>query len=85
MADYISRKVAIEALENSDADVCAQYPDGYCGCGFSRAAVRAMLKNVPAADVEPVRHGRWLEDDYGFNICSECGWKMDLEGENDTD
>lgn len=60
MSDYISREAAIEAFENVDADVCEQYPDGYCDWGFGRAVVESTLKNVPAADVEPVRRGRWI-------------------------
>ena len=76
MADYISREAAIEALENSDADVCEQYPDGYCDWGFGRETVESTLKNVPAADVEPVRHGRWVDKKGGFwdvAKCSVCG------------
>lgn len=30
------------------------------------------LKNAPAADVVPVRHGHWIEDG-DYQICSECG------------
>lgn len=22
---------------------------------------------------EPIKHGRWKEDEYGFLVCSECG------------
>ena len=49
---------------------------------------------LPAADVAPVRHGRWIEHEDGVFTCSECGnaesnesyfcrycgAKMDLEG-----
>lgn len=28
-------------------------------------------------DTEPVRHGKWIEDDYGFFHCSECGFEFD--------
>lgn len=28
--------------------------------------------DIPAADVAPVRRGRWIEED-GIQICSECG------------
>lgn len=30
-----------------------------------------------SADVAPVVHGKWIEDDYGFNHCSECGYEWD--------
>ena len=28
---------------------------------------------LPATDVAPVRHGRWIEHDDGVFTCSECG------------
>lgn len=31
------------------------------------------LEELPTADVEPVRHGRWLLDSSGAEFCSECG------------
>lgn len=80
MADYISREAAIDALENIDADVCKQYPDGYCDWGISRAAIKAMLKNVPAADVKPVRFtvaipSEMEMDYYGtWGECQSCGY-----------
>lgn len=81
MSDYISREAAIEAFENVDADVCEQYPDGYCDWGFGRAVVESTLKNVPAADVEPVRRGKWnirVSDERTLCLeCSVCGRKVD--------
>lgn len=95
MSDYISRKAAIEKIrveictgcEHSISSVCE-----YCGVGN----VLLLIKSLPAADVEPVRHGRKIEDGdigcfylcslcgeclpYGANYCPICGAKMDLEG-----
>ncbi len=41
---------------------------------------KRMLADMPAADVAPVRWGRWIEDKNTFpgfnlanNLCSECG------------
>ena len=34
--------------------------------------------DIPAADVAPVQHGRWIEED-GTQICSECGEEHDWE------
>ena len=41
----------------------------YCGT----ADYIYMIEDMPAADVAPVRHGRWKR--YGKNLgeCSECG------------
>lgn len=102
MSDYISR----EAFKKK-----------YLCCGYLPEMSEKEFDEFPAADVEPVRHGRWgcvydyytgetditcshckntrtvngcfvstdgkscyFEDDY----CSNCGAKMDLEGENGT-
>ena len=35
--------------------------------------LREELANFLAADVEPVRHGHWLNDESYEYICSECG------------
>ena len=36
------------------------------------------IKRIPAADVAPVRRGRWIEED-GIQICSECGEEHEWE------
>ena len=57
------------------------------GLGFSREingdlekTVTAVYESAPAADVAPVRHGRWIEQPLDFDLCgvayyqcSECG------------
>ena len=52
---------------------------------------RHCVDGKPAADVAPVRHGRWIEDERTYpgpglknNLCSVCGeiagsWKEGLE------
>jgi hypothetical protein len=30
------------------------------------------IENAPTADVEPVRHGRWYENNIGDAVCSNC-------------
>lgn len=61
MKEYIERAVAIEAIRKY------QYPYG----------VEFLLSNIPAADVSPVRHGRWevIRDPYGRveGFLCECG------------
>lgn len=92
MSDYISREALKEAFENADADVCESFPDGYCDWGFGRQNIQDVIASVPAADVEPVRHGRWemvypdgtfckgeaLRTMYALLVCSECGKTFEL-------
>ena len=40
--------------------------------------VYAIIEQFPAADVAPVRRGRWIEED-GIQICSECGEEHEWE------
>ena len=60
MSDCISREAAIEAVrEEFSCETCNGSNVGtictVCNVG---EAIR-LIKNIPAADVEPVRHGRW--------------------------
>ena len=67
MKEYIERAAAINAIRQY------QYPYG----------VEFLLVNIPAADVAPVRHGRWIGIEYDgyadgcpvYDLweCSECG------------
>ena len=47
--------------------------------------LREEIANFLAADVEPVRHGHWLNDESYEYICSECGkyapFNLDIYGE----
>jgi hypothetical protein len=62
MAEYIEREAA-----------CSLMPDDYYGWRDKQ-----FLKSVPAADVAPVRHGKWVWDEDGIDWgigswrCSEC-------------
>lgn len=77
MDEYISRR---ELLARYDAE-----HEGTPG------RARELIKQAPAADVAPVRRGRWIEDERTYpgpglknNLCSACGevagaWKEGLE------
>ena len=64
--EYIEREAAIEAIMSDPPD--AHYPQWYVD----------KIKSIPAADVAPVRRGRWIEED-GIQICSECGEEHEWE------
>lgn len=64
MDEYIKRKTVINHL-----DACMDTiwkPE--------IVALKCFVEGIPAADVAPVRHGRWaLNKKYGDYECSECG------------
>ena len=71
MAEYIERELAIEALSRGE------------GCGN---VCRRAIERILAADVVPVRHGRWINaypdiepnPMFMYGICSECGFEQGI-------
>ena len=68
MAEYIKKEAAMDIVRRTSGDYAAAF---------------AEIRRLPAADVAPVRHGRWVD-----NHCTACGmmpmgdemWKhLDLE------
>ena len=66
MDEYIEREAA-----------CSSMPDDYYGWRDKQ-----LLKSIPSADVQPVRHGRYIGEYDGYAdgnpvydmwYCSECG------------
>jgi hypothetical protein len=69
MAEYIDKQVYNDAIR----EAVLKYPNTFYN-GLETA--RQIAHDLPAADVQPVRHGRWLKKDYGgfyWYECSECG------------
>lgn len=38
----------------AEADVCEEFPDGYCEFGFSRERIGELLRDIPTVDAVPV-------------------------------
>ena len=56
MDECIKREAVIEAIMSEPPD--AQYPQWYVD----------KIKSIPAVDVAPVRHAKWVD-----NHCTACG------------
>ena len=65
MAEYIKREALRDALYDADA--------------ITMNGVK-ILNQFPSADVEPVKHGRWVCGDYYDvgDVCSECDWDSQM-------
>lgn len=79
MTDYISREAALKTL----CKYCDPEPDGSMPCDGCHppCADYEDFKTIPAADVAPVVHGRWVKmtgmmppEYVGHYECSECMW-----------
>ena len=72
MADYIEKEAAKEAILSWA--VCINHPEL-----LSKEDAMYCIDNLPAADVAPVRHGRWeppAVGKYGV-LCSVCRSQVD--------
>lgn len=72
MTEFIKRKEAYKAaLEKTNNPACPT---------FIAANVLQSIVDIPAADVEPVRHGYWQVGYFRDRVCSRC-----LHPDNDLD
>ena len=67
MDEYIKKEEAIRALLNDAPEQV----------GYSREDAADCIRYMDAADVAPVRHGRWERIADGAALCTACKRKMD--------
>lgn len=85
MSDYISRKAAVKIAQKyglANGSALGRHT-GLADC------IAIEIEGLPAADVEPVRHGQWLrtDDDWSSLVtiqCSACGGEWCFEVDEDV-
>lgn len=65
MAEYIEREALPQKKERGF------FLDDYFNAGWN--ACLNNIEAIPAADVVPVRHGRWIYNEKSMAVCSICG------------
>ena len=86
ISEYIEREAISEEIRKY---YYKNPPNSSYGEGFDRGLDRAQraILDAPAADVAPVRHGRWLlqanneRTNYRWNVTAECSECCDEEKE----
>ena len=87
MDEYISREALVKKIRSN----IFSFAEDSWESGYNKAMAEIMewIKRTPAADVEPVRHGRWIRGvSKGFPKNPTCLWYCSCCGEkiryNDT-
>ena len=80
MAEYIEREAALNWMYELIEARRAWTSDARGEIQGLNAAICA-IEDIPAADVVPVRHGRWVWDEESWwHKCSACGMTFGYDG-----
>ena len=72
---FIDANNLIEEIREERCYNCRNFKDMKCDyCGT--ADYIYMIEDMPAADVAPVRHGRWIASHDEFCTCSICKYPV---------
>lgn len=83
MDEYINKNVLYEKIaqleelaRNRYLDAPSLYYPMYMTQLNERAYFKQIITDFPSADVEPVRHGRWIASHDEFCACSICKYPV---------
>lgn len=78
MDEYIKREEAVKKIKSCIFTAEDAWESGY---NTAMAEIMGWIKHMPSADVQPVKHGRWILCDDGYVRCSECNRKAFIEND----
>ena len=52
---------------------------GITAVSFALERVKSYIQKLPAADVQEVKHGEWVRDEFDMLCCSECNEEPEFE------
>jgi hypothetical protein len=81
MDEYISREEVVEEIKSRISTAENAWESGY---NTAMAEIREWIKRIPSADVQPVKHGRWINEGFLNIYCSNCsktpdGWPTPMQ------
>ena len=71
MAEYIEREALMRRIKEIHCAECDSYHGVRCRACWVDDTLD-YIDSEPAADVAPVRHGRWIMHDDEFGLTCEC-------------
>ena len=85
MAEYIEREALMRRIKEIHCAECDSYHGVRCRACWVDDTLD-YIDSEPAADVAPVRHGRWIDaypdiephPMFMYGICSECGFEQGI-------
>lgn len=75
MTEYITKEQAIGVVEEAVGNIINSDSESVNLTDLEIEIQMTITDYTDAADVAPVRHGRWTRIDYHDARCSECGHK----------
>ena len=76
MAEYIERETVIKTLKDNVTEM-ERYIYFGSNLGIPEDEIEDIVNEIPVADVDVGKHGRWIYESLGFGAyryrCSECG------------
>lgn len=85
MDEYISKHEPIEEIKRIYCTNCNSYNGAMCRACDHQDDID-IIEDTKAADVQPVKRGRWITTDdveHFIAVCSECGRTEDSRGIKD--
>lgn len=84
MSDYIDRDELIKHIK----DLPTWWGDDSVGCAFYLTRAITSIENAPVADVQEIKHGKWIKmdiipDDVDY-YCSKCRNFIDIATGRET-
>ena len=82
MAEYIEKTQLLEKLKHRvSTDDDSKFATGFIkGTNEALGIIEEWIASIPAADVAPVVHGRWLNfyNDFSCAECDRCGTTFEV-------
>ena len=74
MAEYIDKVELKKAMYHESFEKDSELQRWDSGCWIRYKLFENVVESIPVADVQPVKHGRWISDNpqYLLSHCSEC-------------
>ena len=72
MDDYISRQMAMDSAHKKIFSKWELFHEK----SLNEQDIKDMLCDLPSADVQLVRHGHWIANNYFSMKCDQCGYSI---------